>query len=478
MSHGRPDGAPLSLLLLLANLVAAGPAAAQSTTLVLLRSEVRSSSCPYPQCPVGPAELTEIDVEGARIVSRRSVPFDRAEGQRMAATADGRYIVWLGNDAESYPLVNLSLYDRATGSVGVLLSQPQPTGGTFNRIPRIHAHPREVRVVASVYHPPAIDASATGVRTIDVGGDFQTFHGLSADGRIGLFSRAEAWTPLRVFVVEMASGTRLGEFLVSQGSQLAISADGGSVYGITAGVYPGPPGHPPIQGAIYTRFEAATGATMATRLVPGAAVPHTLMVDPRTGRLYASGGGGFLVFDPTTFDALGVVATPLPPLPEREPYAGESVRVELVFDPHHPRAFLLATRRMRPDRGEPGVTRIDIVDTNTCALLGGADLGMEVGPAHLAVVPRPPAPATLSAEVVGTRVTLRWTAGPGPGLATAYRVEAGSSSGLADLATMTTGTTPTLAVEDVPPGTYYVRVRASNWGGRSAASPEIVVTVP
>jgi len=30
---------------------------------------------------------------------------------------------------------------------------------------------------------------------------------------------------------------------------------------------------------------------------------------------------------------------------------------------------------------------------------------------------------------------------------------------------------------DVPAGTYYVRVRETNWAGASEASPEVVVTV-
>lgn len=78
----------------------------------------------------------------------------------------------------------------------------------------------------------------------------------------------------------------------------------------------------------------------------------------------------------------------------------------------------------------------------------------------------------------GRVVSLAWTAptsGPAP---TAYFVEAGSASGLADLATVSTGSTVPAFVANAPPGTYYVRVRALNSAGAGAPSAEVIIVVP
>ena len=89
----------------------------------------------------------------------------------------------------------------------------------------------------------------------------------------------------------------------------------------------------------------------------------------------------------------------------------------------------------------------------------------------------PSAPVLNEAAVSAARqVTLSWTASPE--LTIGFTVEAGSAPGLADLATVQRTDGPRLVVPNVPPGTYYVRVRALNYIGASAASNEIVVTVP
>jgi hypothetical protein len=94
-------------------------------------------------------------------------------------------------------------------------------------------------------------------------------------------------------------------------------------------------------------------------------------------------------------------------------------------------------------------------------------------------VPAPPgAPTALSFTLDGATVNLSWTA-PTEGAPTSYVLEAGSEPGLADLVTQCTGSSATsLAYADVPPGTYYVRVRAVNSLGAGVPSNEVVVTVP
>jgi hypothetical protein len=109
-----------------------------------------------------------------------------------------------------------------------------------------------------------------------------------------------------------------------------------------------------------------------------------------------------------------------------------------------------------------------------------AAAGVTVG-SHFVVwppsgIPAPPSGVTASASLAS--VTLGWT-GPSSGPApTAYVIEAGSLSGLADLATFSTGSTSTtFSATGVPAGTYFLRVRAANASGSSTWSNEVGLVV-
>ena len=94
------------------------------------------------------------------------------------------------------------------------------------------------------------------------------------------------------------------------------------------------------------------------------------------------------------------------------------------------------------------------------------------------VLSPPEAPTLADAVVSGSAVTLTWMAGRSPLPVTSYIIEAGSAPGLANLATMNTGTAaPSQSFSGVPPGIYYVRVRAVNAQGVSVVSNERTVTV-
>jgi hypothetical protein len=87
-------------------------------------------------------------------------------------------------------------------------------------------------------------------------------------------------------------------------------------------------------------------------------------------------------------------------------------------------------------------------------------------------------PSNLAATILGTTVTLNWTAPASGGAPSTYIVEAGSFAGAANLAVASTNSpAPGATFAGVPPGTYFVRVRAANALGSGAASNEIVVTV-
>jgi hypothetical protein len=83
----------------------------------------------------------------------------------------------------------------------------------------------------------------------------------------------------------------------------------------------------------------------------------------------------------------------------------------------------------------------------------------------------PAPPGTLAWSWTDTVVTLSWGASVG---ASTYIIEAGSRAGSSDLAVLNAGASTRYSI-DVPPGTYYARVRGSNAAGASAPSNEIVL---
>jgi predicted phage tail protein len=97
-----------------------------------------------------------------------------------------------------------------------------------------------------------------------------------------------------------------------------------------------------------------------------------------------------------------------------------------------------------------------------------SEVAVDVGPMEA-----PGSPEALSETWQGSVLTLSWNWALN---ATSYVVEAGSRPGAADLASIVAATNG--LVVDVPPGTFYVRVRAVNAAGVSAPSREIVVRGP
>ena len=86
------------------------------------------------------------------------------------------------------------------------------------------------------------------------------------------------------------------------------------------------------------------------------------------------------------------------------------------------------------------------------------------------------APGSLRAIVSGATVILDW-AGPTVFQASSYIIEAGSVSGAVDQANSNVGNILSYTASPVPPGVYYVRIRAVGDGVVSAASNEVIVAV-
>jgi hypothetical protein len=75
-------------------------------------------------------------------------------------------------------------------------------------------------------------------------------------------------------------------------------------------------------------------------------------------------------------------------------------------------------------------------------------------------------------------VTVQWLgAASGPNAATSYVVEVGDAPGVTNISQFDTGEAALTTVQPAAIGTYYIRIRSVNACGKSAPSPEPVVTV-
>ncbi|HQZ37783.1 MAG TPA: fibronectin type III domain-containing protein [Vicinamibacterales bacterium] len=132
-----------------------------------------------------------------------------------------------------------------------------------------------------------------------------------------------------------------------------------------------------------------------------------------------------------------------------------------------------ADRAITLDAGD-GLYFVRVAGRNPCGIGAPSnEVTVAVGPA----IPGPP--SGLAAVVQpGGLVTLSWSAASAGGTASGYVVEAGSASGLADIAVLDGHGVATSFAAQAQPRTYFVRVRATNAKGVSAPSNELAVVVP
>jgi hypothetical protein len=118
-----------------------------------------------------------------------------------------------------------------------------------------------------------------------------------------------------------------------------------------------------------------------------------------------------------------------------------------------------------------GVYYVRAVGRNAC---GVSEASNEVS----FTVGVPGAPAGLTFRRSGRTVTLSWAAPSGGASPTAYLVEVGNASGLANLLVYNTRSAARSLTATAPPGRFFVRIRALNGAVIGPPSNEVVITIP
>jgi len=230
----------------------------------------------------------------------------------------------------------------------------------------------------------------------------------------------------------------------------------------------------PVGSAVfYVRFNAGADtlyrwdvASGALRQAPLQGLSSRPFADPRTGRVVTVSFDRFQQFD---------AATLLPILSRSVLNVSFSPYYSWLFDADRPWMYGVSLS------GAPSTpqTTFNIVDTDTLTVVGAGPLPGTGYLADLAMAAVPRPPTALASTVQGRAVALTWSSGGAAGTTLRYVLEVGSAPGLADIFSgLDVGLNTTFGAGGVPPGRYFVRVRAANLTGTSAPSNEVVVLVP
>lgn len=262
---------------------------------------------------------------------------------------------------------------------------------------------------------------------------------ISGDGRL-LFALC---TSGNLAVLDAESGALLRTLTMGDGS-FAANFDGTALVVLR-----------PTPGGAIELMDSTTGAVLAETVVPCSCIPFidAMSRDRRTVVVTASD----YIF---SFLSTSYVLT-TPSLTWGATLGGR-LRVSSI-SPDNSVAFSSYSR--------PGYGSVQGHD-----LASGAVMAVVPISATIAVSYAPLAP-TAGVTVTGRRVDLSWTLPAASPAVTGYRLEVGSRHGGSDIATVALGTQSALTVPAVPPGRYYVRVRAENASGQSVPSGEVVVDV-
>ncbi len=332
------------------------------------------------------------------------------------------------------------------------------TGQTFQgRIAA--ADPRRPRLYSSDGPRIAVvDLESSGISYLAQSGGGQGKAVYTATGPVLFLARNAT-----IDVIDLATGALLRTLQVSS-QRWTVDETGMTLYAVH---YPG-----------LLAIDVVTGAVRASRDLPFNDVLYAptgvLTYDATRQVLMFSRigpGGPLALLDPQTLATRAEI--PLTGLTGMKPAPFDNVTFRLQPSGKGD-AFYLAALRSRPhgtysfpECFQSTLSKIDaatarvVEQVDTSVAWGGVLGDLALCPGSLIAVGVPSA-SVLQATVTGRNVTFSWS---DPGNTRHFDVEAGSASGLNNLAVSHGHTTTSLIFDNVPPGKYFVRVRAINWVG-------------
>lgn len=388
---------------------------------------------------VGENYMVRVDPEGPRVLSLQTLTAAERELAAGAFTSDGRFLVAATAELQSqfpepFNIWFLTVRDRVSGATVRL-----PRGRDF---PSFVTHPRRTEILWSDSGGPL--ASGLGGQRRLSGCGYGTVGALAGNGSRVVY---QCFSPSYHFiVVDTDTGALVADLGASLGAWPALNVDGSVVYDLDA-------------GDVRSR-SVATGAELGRTPLPGEGIASVelITVAPTTGEVYVL-GNGVHVFDGATLAPLGAQIP------------GLARYYHWIFDPDRSRIYALGYTG--------GQAALWVLDGPTLHVVSSTPIPGFVASVALRRVPTPAAPARLAATVQGASVTLAWAEGPPVAQSLRYVLEAGSAPGLNDIIPgLDVGLQTSFGASGVPPGRYFVRVRAGNYAGLGAASNEVVVQVP
>jgi hypothetical protein len=290
-----------------------------------------------------------------------------------------------------------------------------------------------------------------GDRSFATGCDYPRLTGLSGDGS-RLLTHCVTSIPGTTRVFDSETGTLIAT-LADTSFIGALNANGTELFTVDIS--------PPMQ---VRRYDIATGALLRSSVISNTAdLVNSIAVDPRTGDLFVSistsTAGAILIVDSFTLTERARLSTAMSP------------RVAFVAD--SPRAFVVSRTPFHQMRQG---TRLTVIDTDRLLVEEQIDLPVTSGPAGVVVAPKPLPVDNVTSGVIGRQVTLQWAAPVDPNRR-AFRIEVGFTPDAIDLSVDVPPQSTNYSVSSVPPGTYYLRLRALNAVTSSVASNEVRIDV-